>query len=428
MKNKFWEFKNIVSGVSADLYIYNEISSWDDEDVTSAKAFKQELDNIGEVQNVNLYINSVGGSVSDGLCIASMIKRNSAKFTGIVDGMACSIASVILDSCDVVKMYSNTMQMIHNASVGGFFFGNASDFRKQAEDLDKITASLRQTYLDKAGDKLTEEKLIELMNNESWLSAQECYDLGLCDEILQSNKMVAKIDKKFANIYSNVPDYLLNEANEEVDNVAKTKKVIKDEVVVDESTQDTILEDTKVIVVDETHKEVVDNTTVENEVVEEETVVENTIDETENDKEVIVEDKDAKISELTAKVEDYTNKILTLNEKISDMQKIVELYNAIQEEKSVQDKQNKINEKKSEFKNRFEKLGARDKFESEEVQALINKCVDDKDAMISLSEMLVNLVDVMSIENKPVDRVELPSTVENLIPECDSITVKYGFK
>lgn len=417
MKNKFWEFKNIVSGVSADLYIYNEISSWDDEDVTSAKAFKQELDSIGEVQNVNLYINSVGGSVSDGLCIASMIKRNSAKFTGIVDGMACSIASVILDSCDVVKMYSNTMQMIHNASVGGFFFGNASDFRKQAEDLDKITASLRQTYLDKAGDKLTEEKLIELMNNESWLSAQECYDLGLCDEILQSNKMVAKIDKKFANIYSNVPDYLLNQTDKEVDNVKGKENIVKDETVVDEQIQDIVVDDTDVVI---------ENEVVENEVTDED--AENTIDEAENNEEVIVEDKDAKISELTAKVEDYTNKILTLNDKISEMQKTVDLYNAIQEEKSIQEKQNKINEKKSEFKNAFEKLGARDKFESEEVQSLINKCVDDKDAMISLSEMLVNLVDVMSIENKTVDRVELPSTVENLIPESDSVTVKYGFK
>ena len=412
MKNKFWEFKNIVSGVSADLYIYNEISSWDDEDVTSAKAFKQELDSIGEVQNVNLYINSVGGSVSDGLCIASMIKRNSAKFTGIVDGMACSIASVILDSCDVVKMYSNTMQMIHNASVGGFFFGNASDFRKQAEDLDKITASLRQTYLDKAGDKLTEEKLIELMNNESWLSAQECYDLGLCDEILQSNKMVAKIDKKFANIYSNVPDYLLNQTDKEVDNVDD----IKNEVI-EEEIKDEVVDDTDVVI---------ENEVVENEVTDED--VENTIDEAENNEEVIVEDKDAKIAELTAKVEDYTNKILALNDKISEMQKTVDLYNAIQEEKSIQEKQNKINEKKSEFKNAFEKLGARDKFESEEVQSLINKCVDDKDAMISLSEMLVNLVDVMSIENKTVDRVELPSTVENLIPESDSVAVKYGFK
>lgn len=412
MKNKFWEFKNIVSGVSADLYIYNEISSWDDEDVTSAKAFKQELDSIGEVQNVNLYINSVGGSVSDGLCIASMIKRNSAKFTGIVDGMACSIASVILDSCDVVKMYSNTMQMIHNASVGGFFFGNASDFRKQAEDLDKITASLRQTYLDKAGDKLTEEKLIELMNNESWLSAQECYDLGLCDEILQSNKMVAKIDKKFANIYSNVPDYLLNQTDKEVDNVDD----IKNEVI-EEEIKDEVVDDTDVVI---------ENEVVENEVTDED--AENTIDEAENNEEVIVEDKDAKIAELTAKVEDYTNKILALNDKISEMQKTVDLYNAIQEEKSIQEKQNKINEKKSEFKNAFEKLGARDKFESEEVQSLINKCVDDKDAMISLSEMLVNLVDVMSIENKTVDRVELPSTVENLIPESDSVAVKYGFK
>lgn len=416
MKNKFWEFKNIVNGVSADLYIYNEISSWDDEDVTSAKAFKEELDSIGTVQNINLYINSVGGSVSDGLCIASMIKRNPAQFTGIVDGMACSIASVILDSCDTVKMYSNTMQMIHNASVGGLFFGNASDFRKQADDLDKITASLRQTYLDKAGNKLTEDVLIDLMNKESWLSAQECYDLGLCDEILQSNKMVAKLDKKFVNIYNNIPEFLLNkDKGEEVNNM----KDIKNEA-------ETIDEEAKI---EETVEDISNEEVVEDVTTEEESTVEKGED-VSNEEEVVevVKDKDSKISELTAKVESYANKILVLNDKISDMQKIVDLYNASQEEKSLQEKQNKINEKKSEFKNAFEKLGARDKFESKEVQNLINKCIDDKDAMISLSEMLVNLVDTMSIENKAVNRVEIPSTVENLIPDSDSITVKYGFK
>ena len=111
-KNKFWEFKNIVNGFSADLYIYNEISSWDDEDVTSASSFKQELDNVGDVKNINLYVNSPGGSVGDGLTIASLIARNPAYVTAYVDGMACSIASVIVCSADKVVMGKSSLLMI----------------------------------------------------------------------------------------------------------------------------------------------------------------------------------------------------------------------------------------------------------------------------------------------------------------------------
>ena len=66
-KNKFWEFKNIVGNDSADLYIYNEISSWDDEDVTSAQSFKEELDSIGDVSTINLYISFTSPSINSSI-------------------------------------------------------------------------------------------------------------------------------------------------------------------------------------------------------------------------------------------------------------------------------------------------------------------------------------------------------------------------
>lgn len=216
--NKFYEFKNVVDGV-ADLYIYGEIDSyeWDDTTVTANK-FKEELDGIGDVKKINLYINSAGGSVFQGLSIGNMIKRHSAKVTCHIDGFAASIASVIACSCDKVVMPKNSMLMVHNALCG--VVGNAKDLRKIAEDLEKMSDSIRQTYVEKSKGKTTDEKFKELMDNETWLSADECFELGLCDKIEQSNKMIAKIDIDSIKNYKNVPKELVqkeveNKTNED---------------------------------------------------------------------------------------------------------------------------------------------------------------------------------------------------------------------
>lgn len=419
-QHKFWEFKNIINGLSADLYIYNEISSWDDEEVTSAQSFKRDLDNIGNVQTVNLYVNSCGGSVSDGLCIASMIKRHPAKFIGNIDGMACSIASVIVDSCDYVKMGKSTMQMIHNASVGGFIFGNAQYFRKQAEDLDRITASLRQTYLDKAGDKLNEQKLIELMDAESWLSAKECYDLGLCDEIIESNKMVARLDTKFINEYKNIPQELLNQDKE----VKAMDKEIKDENIeeVKPEIEELINEESETIeeTTDEINDTVEDNSQEDN---SDEVIENKPLDESEISDESQSEDEK---DELLDKLNKANQTIININEQIEKLQKIADLYNQEQEQKNKIEEGRLLNEKKEYYKNKFENLGAKEKYESDEIQNLVNNCVKDKDSLLKLNQMVV---DMISLDNKVVkkDIVEQVSKIENLIPEADGAE-KYGFR
>ena len=404
-KNKFWEFKNVVNGFSADLYIYNEISSWDDEDVTSASSFKQELDTIGDVKNINLYVNSPGGSVGDGLTIASLIARNPAYVTAYVDGMACSIASVIVCSADKVVMGKSSLLMIHNALSGGFMFDNAKGFRKLADDLDKVTASLRQMYLSKAKDKLTEDKLIELMDSESWLGAKESMELGLCDEILDTNKMVAKLPMKFINKYINVPKELLNQDKE--------GKELEDEVKVEET----------VVVEDVVTEEVIVN---EVETVEEVVVAEEIIEEV---IEPVVEAEDTseiRIVNLENKLNESNQKIIDLTDKIIELQPIVDKYNQEIEAKAKVENEVKLTEKKDYYKNKFEQLGAKAKFESEEIQTLVSNCIEDEGSLLKLNAIVVDMV---SIDNKFLtkDRIETVSKIENLIPDADSAS-KYGFK
>ena len=96
------------------------------------------------------------------------------------------------------------MLMIHNALCG--IIGNAKELREKADVLDKVSESLKTVYLSKSNGKLTLEKVTELMDNETWLSAEECIEYGLCDRIIEtSSSMVAKLDKGILNKYKNVP-------------------------------------------------------------------------------------------------------------------------------------------------------------------------------------------------------------------------------
>ena len=182
-----WEIKQQTGGV-LDLYIYGDVEGdsynfWSGEVIqseTSADHFRKELEKYPDVSQINVYINSYGGSVFEGTAIYNQLKRHSAHKTVYIDGFACSVASVIAMAGDTVIMPRNAMMMIHNMWMCAC--GNAAELRKAAEDLDAINAAGRQAYLEKAGDKLDESALAEMMNTETWLTAEQCMECGLADE------------------------------------------------------------------------------------------------------------------------------------------------------------------------------------------------------------------------------------------------------
>ena len=232
---KYWEFKNKTS-TEADLYLYIEIASWGaGYSAHSAQSFKQELDDLGEIETLNIYINSPGGDVFEGNTIMNMLKRKKCTKNVYIDGLAASIASVIAMAGDKIIMPSNSMMMIHNAWT--YTAGNSNELRKLADDLDKVNASIRQAYLDKAGDKLDEETLINLMDNETWLTAQECFDYGLCDVVGEDKNIAAKFDLNLLNQYKNIPvNYVLKQAEaknnnqQAIDKLEEEKRAILEDL------------------------------------------------------------------------------------------------------------------------------------------------------------------------------------------------------
>jgi ATP-dependent Clp endopeptidase proteolytic subunit ClpP len=186
---KFWEIRQQAEmPESLDLHIYSAVEgdsyNWAtgkiEESETSAEHFKQELEKHKNVKQINVYINSLGGSVMEGVSIYNQLRRHPANVTAYVDGFACSIASVIAMAADKVVMPKNAVMMIHNAWT--WAVGNAKELRKAADDLDVLNEASRQAYLSKAGDKLPEDKLIEMLDNETYLTAEQCMEYGLADE------------------------------------------------------------------------------------------------------------------------------------------------------------------------------------------------------------------------------------------------------
>ncbi|MBR3038545.1 MAG: Clp protease ClpP [Fibrobacter sp.] len=190
MAKKMWDLKQKADDPKTlDLFIYGDVEAitidWVNctlkESENSANAFRKALEEHSDAEQINIYINSWGGSVAEGTAIYSQLRRHPAQKTVYVDGFACSIASVIAMAGDKIIMPRNTMMMIHNMAWS--VYGNAAELRKAADDLDVINKCGQNAYLEKAGGKLDEKTLSELMNAETWLPADRCFELGLCDEV-----------------------------------------------------------------------------------------------------------------------------------------------------------------------------------------------------------------------------------------------------
>lgn len=192
MKQKYYSLVTV--GETATLNIYGDITSfpWRDSDVSAYNLSKQ-LDEMQGVTQLDVYINSYGGEVAEGLAIYNALKRKSqsCKVTTYCDGFACSIASVIFMAGTERKMSNASLLMIHNAWTMGT--GNAAELRKLADDMDIITGASVEAYKERA--TISEKKIRALMDGETWISPKDAVKYGLATEI---------IDEKTENPSQNV--------------------------------------------------------------------------------------------------------------------------------------------------------------------------------------------------------------------------------
>lgn len=171
------------------LYIYDDVSeygtfdwwTWEyTESETSAEFFRKALAEIPDSATVELHINSYGGSVKEGVAIYNQLKQKKCKeIVAYVDGFAYSIASIIMQAADRRIMGLGTSILIHNMWM--MVEGNADELRKAADDLDVLMESNRQIYMERVN--ITEDELIEMLNNETYLTPEQAVEMGFADEV-----------------------------------------------------------------------------------------------------------------------------------------------------------------------------------------------------------------------------------------------------
>jgi len=165
-------------GTVATIRMYGPIDSYGGFWGISTKDMGIVLDALPDsVTQIVLRINSPGGEVFEAMSILNMLRAHKASVTAVVDGLAASASSFVAAGCGETVMSPGSQMMIHSPM--SFSYGNAGEFRKTADVLDSVEASMVEIYTEKAGDK----DWAALLSDETWMTATASVELGLADRI-----------------------------------------------------------------------------------------------------------------------------------------------------------------------------------------------------------------------------------------------------
>lgn len=181
--SKFWKIKNEAESQDVELYLYGQIAeeSWREND-KSAKEFADDLAACGG-KNITLRINSPGGDIFAAQAIYNVLRAYPGKVTAHIDGICASAATVVACGAGKVVMPKNALYMIHNSMASVFGMLDEEALRKMADTLAKVKETVVNVYKDRAGDKMSADEIIRLMDEETWMSAEEALGKGLIEEI-----------------------------------------------------------------------------------------------------------------------------------------------------------------------------------------------------------------------------------------------------
>ena len=195
------------NGKRGSIYLYEEIGEGWFGGIT-AKAFADEVKNLGAVTAVDIFINSPGGSVFEGLSIYNQIKRMPFQKDVHIDGIAASIASIIAMAGDTITIASNGTMMIHDP--WGMAVGTAAEMRKSAEALDMLRDTLLDTYVSRTGGD--RQKISDWMASESWMNADQSIERGFATTKTEEQQIMAAFPMlaQFRNTPKSLKDDSMN--------------------------------------------------------------------------------------------------------------------------------------------------------------------------------------------------------------------------
>lgn len=222
----------------ASLYFYGDIvsasSEWKRKYYEDDKCPKDIADYLSELdgyEEIEVHFNSGGGEVFAGLAIYNQLKRHKGHKKAYVDGMAASIASVIMFACDEVYLATGSQVMIHKPSC--WAYGNADDLRETIEQLDLCENSIVDVYIKNAKENITREQIKDLMAKETWFNGEEL--ARYFNTKIEERAVAVACTSDFFSKYVNIPKEakktdakdIVNTVIEEMEN--REKQRIEDE-------------------------------------------------------------------------------------------------------------------------------------------------------------------------------------------------------
>jgi len=233
-----WYQINAKGNRKAEILIYEQIGkSWWDDSGVGAKDFMEKLSNL-DVDDIDLRINSLGGSVFEGNAIYNGLKNHKAKVHVKIDGIAASIASVIAMAGDDIEIPENGMMMIHDPWT--FAGGNAEEMRRAADMLDKIKVGIVAAYRGKTGKD--DAEIGDLMSAETWMTATEAVAMGFADTMLAPVTIENSFNSDTLAKFKNVPESLKPSRPAGVNNSLKVTNMSENTTKAPEITLDLIKE------------------------------------------------------------------------------------------------------------------------------------------------------------------------------------------
>ena len=187
---KFWNWVKNEAGRTLYFDGYIAQDSWFDDDITPKK-FKDEL--TASAGDIAVWLNSPGGDVFAASQIYTMLKEYEGKVTVKIDGIAASAASVIAMAGDEIVMSPVAMMMIHNPAT--VIFGEAADLQSGIKMLSEVKESIINAYEARTG--LGRAKISNMMDAETWFSAQKAVELGFADKILYAPEETQDVAEGF---------------------------------------------------------------------------------------------------------------------------------------------------------------------------------------------------------------------------------------
>ena len=177
----------------ADIFILDTIGFFG----ASLDDIKDQLVDLPESEEVTVHIDSAGGDVPAGFAIYNFLKGLPNQVTTRIEGQAASIASIIALAGDTVEISETADMMIHNAWTQAV--GDHEDLRKTADNLEDVTDRLVNVYQNKTG--LSEERIKELMTEETILSAADALSMGFVDAIVNKVNAMAMAKNRLNQTY-----------------------------------------------------------------------------------------------------------------------------------------------------------------------------------------------------------------------------------